>query len=204
MRGARFACLAATLALVGCGNSTDVVGDLTEAEATELAAAVFSTVFTSAAAAPDGPPPAGAGPQAAPFSYTRDSEFTVACQGGTIAVSASLDVEGDTQSDAGRIDYSMTQVHQGCSATSHNGVAFTLDGAPDVTVSLVAENDGQGHIDFTGAVEGRLAFETQRGQGTCDISLAFSGAIDETAQTAEFSIAGVVCRVSVEVSSAIG
>ena len=204
MRAARLFTLLAMVGLAACGESTDVLGDLTEGEASELAAAVFMTVLASAEEAPDGPPPA-AGPQAAPYTYTRDAEFAVECGlGGSVDVSASLDVEGDTQSEAGRIEYTMTQVHHGCRVASRNDVVFTLDGAPGLTVELVAENDGQGNAAFVGSLVGELAWETEGRGGRCEIALEFSGAINETAQTAEFGVAGSVCRASIQAGGSVG
>lgn len=196
--------LAAAL-LTACGDSTSLVGELTEAEAGDLAAALFTTAFLGASAAPSGPSPAPAGPQAAPYMFTRQAQFTVQCaHGGSVDVEASLEGEGDTETGAGRIDYSMTQVHRECQVTTERGVVFTLDGAPDVTAELVAENDGQGNLSLSGSVEGRIEWATDRRGGVCEIVITFTGTVNDAEQTAEFGVSGVVCRVSIQQSGAIG
>ncbi len=205
MRPVRFMTLMATLTLAACGDSTGVVGDLTEAEATELAAVVFASAFASAAAAPEGPPPA-AGPLLAPFEYTREAEFTAECElDGIVDTSASLEVEGDTESGAERIEYTMTLIHEGCTAASPNDVVFTLDGAPSLTVHLVAENDGQGNIALESALEGSVDWSAEgRDGGTCEIALSITGAINPTAETLEFDVSGVICRFTISESLSIG
>jgi hypothetical protein len=195
----------ATLAFAACGDSTGVVGDLTEAEATELAAVLFTTAFTGAAAAPERPAQAS-GPQMAPYEYTREAEFTAECElDGLVDASAFLEVEGDTESEAGRIEYTMTLVHGGCTAASPNDVVFTLDGAPDLTVHLVAENDGEGNIALESSLEGRIDWAAEgHDGGTCEIALAISGAIDQTAGTVQFDVAGVICRFTISESVSVG
>jgi hypothetical protein len=205
MRPVRLLTVIATLGFVACGDSTGVVGDLTEAEATELAAVVFATAFASAAAAPEGPPPQ-VGPQLVPYDYTREAEFTAECElDGTVSAAALLEIEGDTESEAGRIEYTMTLVHEGCTAASPNEVVFTLDGAPDLTVHLVAENDGQGSIVLESTLEGSIDWSAEgRDGGTCEIALAVTGAIDQTAGTIELDAAGIVCRFTISESVSVG
>jgi len=205
MQRVRLFALMATIAFAACGESTGLVGDLTEEEAGELAAVVFTTAFMSAAEAPQGPAPVG-GPLQAPFAYSHDVEYVAECAlDGVVGVSASLDVEGDTQSDAGRIEYLLTLVHQGCSAASPNEVVFTVDGAPDMTVHLVAENDGQGHTTVVGSLAGRVEWSAEgHDGGVCEMDLSLTGSIDETAGTVQFDVSGVICRFTVDASTTVG
>lgn len=206
MQRLRIMTLMATIAFAACGESTGVVGDITEEEAGELAAAVFTTVFASASEAPSDPPAPVGGPLAAPFAFTRSVDFVAECAlEGVVDVSAFLDVEGATESDAGRIEYALTLDHQGCTAASPNEVVFTLDGAPDVTVNLVAENDGQGNVDVIGSLAGSVAWSAEgREGGVCEMDLELSAAISETAQTVEFAVSGSVCRFSIEAAASVG
>jgi hypothetical protein len=205
MKCARFVLLIAILAGTACGDSIGAIGDLTETEATELAAAVFTTAFMSAAGAPEGPDPV-AGPQMAPFAFTREVDFVTDCAiDGIVDVSAVLDVEGDTQSEAGRIEYELTLEHQGCTVASPNDIVFTLDGAPDVSVYILAENDGQGNIALEASLEGRVDWSAQgHDGGTCDMDFVVSGAVSESAQTIEFVAEGVICRFSINTSATVG
>lgn len=205
MKRARLFALMATFALAACGESTGLVGDLTEQEAEELAAVVFTTAFTSAAQAPDGPAPAG-GPQQAPYAFTREVDYAIECAlDGAVGVSAFLDVEGDTESDEGRIEYELTLEHDGCTAASPNQVVFTVDGAPNMTVHLVAENDGQGNIVILGSLDGRVEWSAEgRDGGVCEMDLDLAAAISQSEETMEFHVSGVICRFSIEASASIG
>ena len=206
MQRLRFMTLLATFALVACGESTGLVGDLTEDEAGELAAVVFTTAFASAAEAPTDAPATVDGPQMAPYAFTRSVDFLTQCAlDGVVDVSAFLDVEGDTESEAGRVEYTLTLDHQGCTAASPNEVVFTVDGAPNVTVHLVAENDGEGNIAVVGSLEGSLEWAAEGRQGgVCEMDLQLSAAISESAQTMAFEVDGVICRFSVSASASLG
>jgi hypothetical protein len=182
-----------------------LVGDLTEQEASELAAVVFTTAFMTAAELPEGAAPVG-GPQMAPYAYSEDVSFVAECAlDGVADVTASLDVEGDTESEAGRIEYSLTLDHQGCTAASPSEVVFTLNGAPSVTLHLVAENDGQGNVDLEGILEGRVEWSAEgRDGGVCEMDLELAGAVSQSAQTVQFEVAGVICGFTVDASASLG
>lgn len=205
MQRLRLLTLMATFAFAACGASTDLVGDLTEEEASELAAVVFTSAFLSAAEAPQGPAAVG-GALGAPFAYSEDVEFVAECAlDGTVAVAASLEVEGDTESEAGRIEYTLNLDHQGCTAASPNEVVFTLVGAPSVTAHFVAENDGQGNVVLEGSLEGRVEWRAEgREGGVCEVDLQIAGAISQSAETIEFEASGVVCRFSIQASASVG
>lgn len=205
MNRVRLLTLIATMGFGACGESTGVVGDLTQDEATELASVVFTTAFVSAAQAPDAPPAVG-GPQMVPIAYTSDVDFVAECAlDGVVDVSASLDVEGDTESEAGRIEYALSLDHHGCTAASPNEVVFTLDGAPSVTVHIVAENDGQGNITLDGSLEGRVEWSAEgREGGVCEMDLQIDGQISQSEGTVQFDVSGVICRYSIEASAAVG
>ena len=203
MQRLRLMILTAAVAVAACGESTGLVGDITEEEATELAAVVFMTAFMSAPEPQSEPAPVG-GPQMAPYSYSEDVEVSAECAlDGFADVSGSLDVQGDTQSEAGRTEYVLTLEHQGCTAASPNDVVFTLHGAPSVTLHLVAENDGQGNVTLEGSLDGAVAWAAEgRDGGVCDVDITFDGAI--SAESVSFAVHGSICRHSIDASAVVG
>jgi hypothetical protein len=205
MRPVRVLILMTAVTLAACGESTGVTGDeLSEDEAAQLATAVLATAVTSATDTPDGPV-AVDGPQAAPIAISYDTEFVAECElGGSVAVEASLDIEGDTEVEGGRIEFSMTQVHDGCVVGSESGMVFTLDGAPEISGTVVVEADGLGSIAVAGRLEGRVEWETEGRSGACPMVLEFAGAASETSETGEFAVAGSICGVAIEYAASIG
>ncbi len=194
----------AVVAFAACGDSTDVVNQLSDTEARELAGAVMLATVDGT---PDAQAPAPAGPAATPVSYSTEVDATGDCaEGGTLDVHAAVTITGDTESDAGTITYSMTQAHHGCVVTSPNGVVFTLDGAPSVDVDLSAESDGAGSVTYSGSMVGAVDWETEGRHGTCAIGLEFSGSLDASAEqpVGQFSLGGTVCQVSVQESAQVG
>lgn len=194
----------AALACGACGDSTGVTGDqLSEAEAAQLATAVLSAAM---ATTESGQGPALAeGPQAAPISLSYEVDFEAACElGGSVAVEASLELEGDDEAEGGRIEYSMRQVHEGCVVASEEGIVFTLDGAPDVEGTVVIESDGLGSIAIMGNLEGRVEWETEGRSGACPMVLAFGGEASEIEETGAFAVEGSICGVDIEYSGSIG
>jgi hypothetical protein len=199
MRAKVFASMLSAAVVAACGDDgTGVSGDLlTEAEATELAGAIFMSTVASALDAD--PAPVMGGPAMAPYSYSKEVDFTAACPlGGSVGVSASLHVEGDSESEAGSAQISMTLVHAGCMVESPAEVFFTLDGAPDVTASLAAVNDGEGNLTLAGEIEGSVGWAKEGRSGTCPLAVTFGGAWSVGEPTAQFSGSGEVCGHSVE------
>ena len=204
-RSVRFVVLVAALGVGACGGTTDVLDELSQSEAADLASAVLLATFSNTGSVPQAPPATAGGPQLVPFTFSFHLDFPAECPlSGTVAISASLDVEGDTDTDAGTVDYVMIQVHHGCTVESENGRVFTLDGAPSVTSTLRAENDGQGVVSWSGSLVGTVAWSTDGRSGVCGLDLTFSGSGDDSAGTAEFDLAGTVCALSLDHSGSIG
>jgi hypothetical protein len=190
-------------ALGACGNSTDVVVDLSEAEAQALAEAVVQAAFLTSASEFSNPAPVG-GPQMAPFAYDADVSFTAECPvAGTVAVDGSLEASGDDETGAGRIELSVTHDHNGCVIETDDGMVFTFDGAPDVSLGLVLEADGEGQFDWSGVLEGRVAWSNEEREGTCLLALEFGGSVSEVDQSIAVSVEGAVCGAVVEHSWSI-
>ena len=194
----RLVALVACVGFAACGDSTDLVMDeLSELEAQELASALMMATFTSAGALPQQPSAAPGGPQTAPAEYSFEFEGSVDCAlGGSVGVVATLAVVGDTESEAGTVAYSMTQVHDACGVMSETEREFTLWGAPNMVLDFTVANNGQGVVEWGGYVEGAIEWVTEGRTGTCELDLEFSGREEGDAAMAA-DLAGSVCGFQV-------
>ncbi|HET9949633.1 MAG TPA: hypothetical protein VFQ22_11970, partial [Longimicrobiales bacterium] len=120
-----------TLVAVAACSDDDGTGlaDLTEEQARDVAQAVLVAAMGGVMEIPTDPPDATAvgGPAAAPFSYDFDADLTAPCDGGgEVQVEATLHVEGDDETEAGTVEYTMTEVPNDCVVTTYNGNVYTL------------------------------------------------------------------------------
>jgi len=203
-RVVRVGILLASVAIGACGDSSDVVmGELTEGEAQQLAGVVMGATFSTSATVPQ-PALGPDGPQAVPFTFANEIETTVQCDGGgVVGIAASLEVSGDTESEAASIEYQMTQIHDACVVTSDDGSTFTLWGNPTMNAAFTVETNGQGVIEWAGSIEGSIDWESDGREGSCSIDMAFSGR-DEAGASSVADLVGTVCGFSIEQSMSIG
>ncbi len=202
----RFGILLATIGLGGCGESTTVIaGELDEAQAQQLAGVVMAATFGSTGSIPQQQPALGPdGPQAVAFTFATEIDTSVQCAGGGVVdIAASLEVAGDTQSDAGSVEYSMTQIHDACIVTSDAGTTFTLWGNPSMNVAFTVENDGEGVVEWAGSVQGTIDWETDGFEGSCAVQMEFAGR-EEADVSAEAELMGSVCGFDIDQSISIG
>ena len=103
-------------------------------------------------------------------------EFTAPClMGGTVTVS-NLQAEfmGDPDSDEDvSVSMSMTMIHSDCVVTPEDtGLALTLNGAPNLTISLALSTMGDLGFALSGEVDGTVRWATDDGRsGSCRIDL---------------------------------
>jgi len=194
--------LVACIAFAACDTTELVMGELSEVEAEELAGAMMLATFSSTENAQ--PAPAPGGPQMTPVEYTAEVDTDVQCPlGGAVAVMADVVVNGDTDNPALVVDYSMTQVHDGCVVLSENDREFTLWGAPSLTLDLLVATDGVGVVEWEGSVVGAVAWVTDGREGTCEVALEF-GARREGSASFDAELAGVVCGFNVTRTLTVG
>lgn len=190
---ARGLTLALAVALGACSDDpTDLVeGDpLTEAEAAALAEVVAGTLFSTW----EGTSGPAAAPARASGTFPVDDVFP--CEsGGSVAVSGSLSFDVDDQTGDGTLDFSVTSVHSDCAGQSEEGIAFTLNGAPDITATFSAVSEGDA-IDFSGGYDGAIAWETGEKSGTCSVDVDFSFTGNLATETGSASLAGRVCDIT--------
>lgn len=201
----RMLALTASVAFAACGDSTDLaMGELSQAEAEELAGAVAFATFNSSGDMPQQPAMGMDGPQAVPFEFSSDFEADVQCPlGGTVAVSASLIVTGDTETEVGAVSYNMGQVHDGCAAMSDDGTQFTLWGAPALELSFMVTSDGDGLVEWDGAIEGAVDWMSGDREGMCTVDLEFSGSREGDAAV-NATLTGSICNRQITKTLLIG
>jgi hypothetical protein len=178
-------------------------GDLSDAEAAAIAEFLLSSTFDGALATLDSP---FGGPQPVPFSFETQADGEVACPlGGSIAFSATILLEGDTEIEGGSISISTTQVHDACKAEQEGtGIEFTLTGKPNIVTTFEASVDPAGAMGIHGSMDGTVAWESGDRGGDCVIGLSYTGSGDETTGTATASVSGAVCGVSVSRELEVG
>ncbi len=193
--------LAAGVAFAACGETDLIPSELNEAEASDLAGAVMLATFSATG---EQPAPAPGGPAAAPYTYDASVESDVQCpMGGLVAVTADVLVEGDTESDAVEVDYSMTQVHDACVVVSENDRRFTLWGNPGLELDVHVWSDGAGVVEWGGSVVGAVDWVTDGRDGTCEVALEF-GARVEAQESLDAELAGMVCGFQVSRNLTVG
>lgn len=196
----RFLSLVAGAALGACGESTGVEVELSEAEAATLAEAVMQAAIFATSNGTSGPALAS-GPYAAPYSSEAAVSFTAEClQGGTVDVDGSVEASGDDETGEGRIELSVTHDHHGCTVEADNGVTFTFDGAPALSLDLLIETDGESELGWAGTIGGALDWATDEREGRCTIALAFAGLVSDVENAIEISVEGAVCQRAVDLS----
>lgn len=194
--------LAMLVAVAACGDSaTEVVGDLSQAEAEALAEVVGSTVFSSTTS--EMPGTQTAAPARAPISGSESVSATVPCElGGTVGVDGNLEFSGDTETVI-NATFALTQVHNGCVAESQDGIRFTLDGAPDVT-SNVSMTFSENEISLEGTYGGAVDWSTDGREGTCPLDVSLSVDMSGMTESGSVSMSGTVCGVTFQRSVTVG
>lgn len=192
----RYLAVAAMMALAACSDDDAVGTDvLSEAQATELASAIFSQgLFDALAVNYEQPAQVADGPQLA--TYTSTVETTASCPlGGQVALTGAVDVETDDETGAGTLDFGLTLTHSSCAVQGDQGSQFTLTGNPNLVFGFIANTTAEGFGSFDGDITGAVDFSTDDGEGTCQITYAFSG--EASASSFSFSTNGDVCGHSV-------
>lgn len=186
--------LALVVAVGACGDSDDptevVTDELSEAEAAALAEVMSENAFATwqqdqAAMAPS------------LATFEQSVSFEADCElGGSVSVSGDMVAETSETTEDVTIDYTVTQVHQSCVAESSDGLRFTLDGAPDVTVNFVVETGGD-LVTLDGGYAGSVDWSTDDKQGSCSVDIDFTAEVSQTGESGSASMSGSVCGRSV-------
>lgn len=195
----RFAALAAVFALGACDSALTSTGEMSEAEATELAGVIMENVMSNSSA----PPAAVDGPQLVPFSSETSVEYTAECPlGGTLAIMGDASISGDTETEELEIGYTVSHTHNMCSAMGENGSEFTLTGNPDLELDMSVELI-DGNVFWEGSIEGAVDWSTDGREGTCVVDYAFEGTATPQ-ESMSASVTGSVCGFNLSHSFSMG
>lgn len=193
----RILALLGVFAVSACSDdATGLVGDLSQAEAEDLAGFLFSQGFVNALTIQLAPE-AQQNMARVIETYTETAESTAQCPlGGTIGLAASITYTNDTETGDASTEWSMTSTHNGCVGQGALGNQFTVDGNPSVAFTFAAERDGQSEdVSWSGGMTGGITFEAGDKTGGCNVNLEYSGSETETSTT--FSLAGSICGTSI-------
>lgn len=197
----RYLTVAAMVALAACGDDDSVTpSNLTEAEAEELAGAIFSQSFFQALTLQPQPAQTSQGPALATFS--ESVEVTASCpMGGAVTITGTVNGETDDQTGAGTIDFEMSLFHAGCVVQGEMGTQFTLTGNPSLVFDFLMSTDGAGNSTFSGSLSGAVDWATSGKDGTCSVGYDFSG--DASQNGFSFQTSGSICGTDVSQSFTI-
>ena len=202
---ARLTGLLLYVSLVACGDNdpVDVAEMLSAEEATALANIFLSQTTNSAfeLATPERLP--ASSPATVPFTITEPVSTDLSCsRGGSVSLSGSADIAGDTETEDVSVSLSLVAVHRDCVEVDEaTSLEFTLNGQPNVTFDLdlmVSEATG---VNIQGMIAGSVLWETPDDRsGSCgidvDIALSLNAVTGSLAATAE----GQVCDVDIFIS----
>ena len=197
------------ISLVACGGGDDPVSASDTLSAEESTALANILVFQGTLFVEDAAPalvPA-ASPARAPFSITEQLSANLPCPlGGSMGVSGSSTVTGDTESDdVLSVIASLVAVHMGCVETDEaSGFQFTLTGEPNITYTVELMGDETTGLSVAGTAVGRVRWQTPDDRvGLCGIDLAFATSLNFVAGSLTFTTQGQVCDDDISVSETI-
>jgi hypothetical protein len=191
--------LLVAVALSACDDTTASSGDqLSDAEVTVLSENLVTTAFdaTTSVATADADVAQLDGATIAGDAVSSTLEFTrtVSCPlGGQVVLEGIRTREWDFDTWSGYMDFELTKTHESCvrPAREAEDVSITLDGAPDVLVSVHHEwADGQRTGIQSMSLLGAIDWVTSDGRsGTCEIDVEAS--FDPETHTR--TVTGTVC-----------
>ena len=126
-------------------------------------------------------------------------QFTAPCaMGGTVAVDARPSFIGDPGDESAGVGLSVTLVHSGCTERHEGtGIAFTLDGAPELEVSIELSFSAEFMLAISGTVDGTVRWATEDGRsGSCTMDVGIE-TVDDPDALLSLTVAGQACGVQI-------
>ena len=126
-------------------------------------------------------------------------QFTAPCaMGGTVAVDARPSFIGDPGAESAGVGLSVTLVHSGCTERHEGtGIAFTLDGAPELEVSIELSFSAEFMVAISGTVDGTVRWATEDGRsGSCTMDVGIE-TVDDPDALLSLTVAGQACGVQI-------
>ena len=206
----RLAGVLLAISLVACGGGDDPVGMNDTLSAEESTALANILVFQITSFVDDEAPSAlapAATPARAPFSITEQVSATLPCAlGGSMGLSGSSTVTGDTESDdVLSVIVSLVTVHRGCVAVDEGtGFQFTMTGAPNITFIVELLGDINAGLSVQGTAIGSVRWETPDDRvGLCVIDLGFATSLNFVTEVLTSTTEGQVCDDDISFSETI-
>ena len=126
-------------------------------------------------------------------------QFMAPCaMGGTVAVDAQASFIGDPDDESAGMELSVTLVHSGCTERHEGtGIAFTLDGAPELEVSIELSFSAEFMVAISGTVDGTVRWATEDGRsGSCTMDVGIES-VDDPDALLSLTVAGQACGVQI-------
>ena len=126
-------------------------------------------------------------------------QFMAPCaMGGTVAVDAQASFIGEPDDESAGMELSVTLVHSGCTERHEGtGIAFTLDGAPELEVSIELSFSAEFMVAISGAVDGTVRWATEDGRsGSCTMDVGIES-VDDPDALLSLTVAGQACGVQI-------
>ena len=126
-------------------------------------------------------------------------QFMAPCaMGGTVAVDAQASFIGEPDDESAGMELSVTLVHSGCTERHEGtGIAFTLDGAPELKMSIELSYSAEFMVAISGAVDGTVRWATEDGHsGSCTMDVGIES-VDDPDALLSLTVAGQACGVQI-------
>ena len=126
-------------------------------------------------------------------------QFMALCaMGGTVAVDARASFIGDPGDESAGMELLVTLVHSGCTERHEGtGIAFTLDGAPELEVSIELSFSAEFMVAISGTVDGTVRWATEDGRsGSCTMDVGIE-TVDDPDALLSLTVAGQACGVQI-------
>ena len=126
-------------------------------------------------------------------------QFMAPCaMGGTVAVDAQASFIGEPDDESAGMELSVTLVHSGCTERHEGtGIAFTLDGAPELKMSIELSYSAEFMVAISGAVDGTVRWATEDGRsGSCTMDVGIES-VDDPDALLSLTVAGQACGVQI-------
>jgi len=140
------------------------------------------------------------GPAATLIQLSEEVSLMLPCDfGGSVATTLSVDGSYDDVAETGQITLVLVQDHQSC-GVERNGTRYTIDGWPDLRVTIVVAREGTGPATLLATLEGGILASRGDATGICSMDLSIEGT-EQPDGSGEYSVYGSVCGAAIEAST---
>ena len=118
--------------------------------------------------------------------------------GGTVRVSAQFSPVGDPNDDGAGVRTAVTLVHSGCIERHEtSGITFTLDGAPEVEMTIELSISTEFVFGISGTVDGTVRWATDDGRrGSCALDVELE-TVNDASGFPSITLTGRACGADI-------